>query len=191
MANYSMKDLQRIINKTPQSIRQVLKNNDSIKLLLEEHKVETPNKKVFYDDAILNALLEYYGISKKENAVEDAVGVGSDNIETAEKPNTNPPPSNDIDKDTAALQSEIEELKKQLEGQKKDISDLEKQLHDKEAERLHFIGENAKLVNLLAAERQERDKLLLLLPPANAPKTTIWSRFKRLFVREKEAAKDE
>ena len=186
-----MKDLQRIINKTPQSIRQVLKNNDSIKLLLEEHKVETPNKKVFYDDAILNALLEYYGISKKENAVEDAVGVDSDNTETAEKPDTNPPPSNDIDKDTAALQSEIEELKKQLEGQKKDISDLEKQLQDKEAERLHFIGENAKLINLLAAERQERDKLLLLLPTASPTKTTIWSRFKKLFVREKEAAKDE
>lgn len=191
MANYSMKDLQRIINKTPQSIRQVLKNNDSIKLLLEEHKVETPNKKVFYDDAILNALLEYYGISKKENAVEDVVGGDSDNTETAEKPDTNPPPSNDIDKDTAALQSEIEELKKQLEGQKKDISNLEKQLQDKEAERLHFIGENAKLINLLAAERQERDKLLLLLPPASPTKTTIWSRFKKLFMREKEAAKDE
>lgn len=200
MANYSMNDLQRLTGRTPQSIRQVFKKVESLKKLMAEHRKETPNKKVYYDDAILEALLEYYGLSKNNPAVADEVGGGVEDTENPENPQINPPPPVEANNNPSAaaqeqiegLQAKIEALEKQLQEQaeahQRATADLEKQLQDKEAERLHFIGENAKLISLLTAEKQEKDKLLLLMPPQEHK--TVWQKVKGLFTR-KEGGKNE
>ena len=198
MANYSMNDLQRLTDRTPQSIRQVFKKEEALKKLMAEHRQETPNKKVYYDDAILEALLEYYGLSKNNPAVADEVGGGVEDTENPENPTNNPPPppvesispSAPPEPQIEALQRQIAALEDEKRKQEKDIADLEKQLQDKEAERLHFISENAKLVNLLTAEKQEKEKLLLLMPPAAEKKKSLWSRIKGHFTREKEGVKE-
>ena len=198
MANYSMNDLQRLTGRTPQSIRQVFKKEEALKKLMAEHRKETPNKKVYYDDAILEALLEYYGLSKNNPAVADEVGGGVEDTENPENPTNNPPPPS-VENNTPsappepqieALQQQIAALEDEKRKQEKDIADLEKQLQDKEAERLHFIGENSKLINLLAAEKQEKEKLLLLMPPAAEKKKSLWGRIKGHFTREKEGVKE-
>lgn len=197
MANYSMNDLQRLLDRTPQSIRQVFKKVDSIRALLPQHRTVTPNKKVFFDDTILAALQDYYGLTENPHAVDDVVGGGDENTENPENPQTNPPPPPVEDnipdaaeeQELAGLQAKIKALEKEIQEQqekhKKETEDLEKQLQDKEAERLHFIGENSKLLSLLAAEKQEKDKLLLLLPPAAAERKGVWSKFKGLFSKSK------
>ena len=97
------------------------------------------------------------------------------------------------DKELEALRRQVEDLQQQLETERKgreaERADLEKQLQDKEAERRHFIGENAKLLNLLAEEQAEKSKLLLLMPPA-AEHRTLKQRIKGLFTR-KEGGKNE
>lgn len=197
MANYSMNELQRLTNRTPQSIRQVFKKEEKLIKLMAEHKTETPNRKVYYDDAILDALLEYYGISKNNTAVEDETGGKVEDTENPEKSTNSLPPPVESVSPSAPPETQIEALKRQIAAledekhkQEKDIADLEKQLQDKEAERLHFIGENAKLINLLAAEKQEKEKLLLLMPPATEKKKGLWNRIKRHFTREKEGVKE-
>ena len=202
MALYSMNQLQAEVMRTPQSIRQVFKNNDKLKALLPRHKITKPNKQVFYDEEILTALKEYYGLLENNPAVAEVVGGGIEDIENPENPQTNPPPpsASTVSPSAAeaakidALQGQIDALQKQLDeeqaSRQKERADLEKQLQDKEAERLHFIGENAKLLSLLAAEKQEKDKLLLLLPPSAAEKKTLWGKFKGLFHKEKEGGKE-
>lgn len=203
MALYTMNQLQTETQRTPQAIRKVFKNNEKLKALLPQHRIEKDNGRVYYDDAILEALLDYFGLSKNNPAVSAEVGGEVEDTENRENPQTNPPPASEEDKQPSAadkaeleaLQSQIEALKKELEEERenreKEKADLEKQLHDKEAERLHFVGENAKLLNLLAAEKQEKSQLLLLMPPAGATKKSVWGKFKGLFTREKEAAKNE
>ena len=203
MALYTMNQLQAELDRTPQQIRKVLKTKDKLIKLLPQHRIEKDNGRVFYDDAILEALKEYFGLSISAPAVDEEVGGGVEDTENAENPTNNPPPPTEEDSKPAAateaeieaLQGQIEALKKQLEeeqaNREKEKADLEKQLHDKEAERLHFVGENAKLLNLLAAEKQEKNQLLLLMPPAGAAKKSVWGKFKGLFTREKEAAKSE
>lgn len=198
MTNYSMNDLQRLTGRTPQSIRQVFKKEEALKKLMAEHRQETPNKKVYYDDAILEALLEYYGLSKNNPAVADEVGGGVEDTENPEIPTNNPPPppvesispSAPPEPQIEALQRQIAALEEEKQKQAKDIADLEKKLQDKEAERLHFIGENSKLINLLAAEKQEKEKLLLLMPPAMEKKKSLWGRIKGHFSREKEGVEE-
>ena len=199
MALYSMNQLQAEVNRTPQSIRQVLKSNDKLKALLPQHKITKPNKQVFYDEEILNALKEYYGLIEMPSAVVEEVGGDVENIENKANPINTPPLSAGSVSTSAAEQAEIEELHKQIEvlqkqleeeqtNRQKERADLEKQLQDKEAERLHFIGENSKLLTILAAEKQEKDKLLLLLPPAAEHRTFI-QKLKGLFTR-KEGGKE-
>ena len=221
MALYTMNQLQTETQRTPQAIRKVFKNNEKIKALLPQHRIEKDNGRVYFDDAILEALKEYFGLSNFNPAVAVEVGGGIEDTENRENPQTNPPPASEEYKQPsaadeekiAALEKQIEaleirlkdeqaqhekskaDLEQQLETERKgreaERADLEKQLQDKEAERRHFIGENAKLLNLLAAEQEEKGKLLLLMPPAGEAKKTVWSKFKGLFAREKEAAKSE
>ena len=192
MKMYTMSDLEKLTNHTAQGIRKVLHKEDKLTCLLAEHRTVTPNKRVFYDETILNELLDYYGLTKNNPLIENVVGGGVDETEKRENPPTNPPPPVEIDNNTSsapdakleALQGKIEALEKKIqedaEIHNKEIANLEKQLQDKEAERLHFIGENAKLTNLLAMEKEEKNKLLLLMP-AEAEKISVWSRIKRRF----------
>ena len=200
MAEYTMKDLETQTGKTAQSIHKVFNKNEEIKALLPKHKKKKGQRNFVYDDAILDALLVYYGEKEppeNKNAVEDRVVGQSDETETPSNHETSPggsvEPSAATDKELEALRRQVEDLQQQLETERKgreaERADLEKQLQDKEAERRHFIGENAKLLNLLAAEQEEKSKLLLLMPPA-AEHKTLKQRFKGLFTR-KEGGKNE
>ena len=193
---YSMKQLESITQRPPQTIRRLMRNNEELIALLPQHRVEKSGGRVFFDDAILDWLKNYFGIEEKK-LVADGVGVSVLEAEKAENPNTNAPaPANEVliaemrrqldelEEQVEAKDKEIDSLNKQLEDLKqqkdKEIANLEKQLNDKEAERLHFVSQNGVLTNLLAAEKQEK---LKLLPP---PRESLGKRIKNYFSKNKE-----
>lgn len=199
MAQYRMKELEVLVGKSHTAIRTAFSEDENIKALLPKHTIMKGKRGKAYDDVILDALRAYYGDKQppeNENAVEDRVVVDIEDNENPENTETIPggsvEPSAAADKELEALRRQVEDLTKQLEtereGREKERADLEKQLQDKEAERRHFIGENAKLLNLLAAEQEEKGKLLLLMPPAEH--RTLKQRIKGLFTR-KEGGKNE
>lgn len=200
---YTMKDLQERTQKTPQTIRRVLRTYPKAVSLIPEHRTETANGKVFFDDAILSCLLEYFGIEaqppENEPLSEESVGGGIMEEEASANPQTNPAPPTDespAEAEAEATQDDllkrIAELEAQLANERQEhadaIADLTQQLKDKDGERLHFISENAKLLALLAAEKQEKQAIQLMLPP---PRRTIGDRIRALFGKNKEAANNE
>lgn len=170
---YSMKQLQSITGKPPQTINRLMRKNESLIALLPEHRIKHSNGQVFYDEAIVNWLKEYFQLENKE-LVLDEVG-GGDTENAAEiSPKDSPRPSTDealIDE----LRRQIDELEEQIERKDKVIADLEEQLKTKEAERLHFVTQNSQLTALLIAEKQEKVRLL---PP---PKQTFGEKIKSFF----------
>lgn len=174
---YSMKQLQSITGKPPQTINRLMRKNESLIALLPEHRIKQSNGQVFYDEAIVDWLKEYFQLENKE-LVLDEVG-GGDTENAAEiSPKDSPRPSTDealIDE----LRRQVDELEEQVERKDKVIADLEKQLADKEAERLHFITQNGQLTALLMTVQQEKQKLL---PP---PKQPLGERIKGFFSRKK------
>lgn len=201
---YTMKQLAEKLERSPQSIHGVMRDDETIRALVPTHKIQRGKRNFVYDEVMLEALLVYYGYKaaepEKKDTVDSVVGGGVEDTENPENPQTNPPPPVEADINPSAaveeqiegLQAKIEALEKQLQEQaeahQRATADLEKQLQDKEAERLHFIGENAKLISLLTAEKQEKDKLLLLMPPQEH--RTVWQKVKGLFTR-KEGGKNE
>lgn len=175
---YSMKQLQTITGKPPQTIHRLMRDNESLIALLPEHRIKQTNGQVFYDEVILVWLKEYFQLENRPT-VEN--GVGGEEIENAaaEIPKHIPAPSSNealIDE----MRRQIEELEEQVENKDKTIADLEKQLQDKEAERLHFVTLNSQLTALLMAEKQEKQRLL---PP---PKQSLGERIRNIFSRNKE-----
>ena len=179
---YSMKQLQAITGKPPQTINRLMRRNESLIALLPEHRIQQSNKQVFYDDVILDWLKEYFQLDKKE-VVED----GEEGAITEDKPPEVPkhsPPASTNDALIDELRRQVDDLEEQIERKDKVIADLEQQLKDKEAERLHFVSQNGQLMALLVAEKQEKQRLL---PP---PKATFGEKVRGLFGRKKENKKD-
>lgn len=175
---YSMKQLQTITGKPPQTLHRLMRENESLIALLPEHRTKTNNGQVFYDDTILQWLKDYFQLADGP-AVENGVGEGDTENAAEESPKHSPPPSSNealIDE----MRRQIEELEEQVESKDREIADLEKQLQDKEAERLHFVTQNGQLMALLMAEKQEKQRLL---PP---PKQSLGERIKGFFSRNKE-----
>lgn len=178
---YTMNDLENKVGRTSQHIRQLLKKEQFSDLKKDHIRKEENTKRVYYDEVILDALLEYYHkkpTTEKKDTVEDAGGIEKKESEDSKNTETTAPSNNDDSKKIISL------LEQQLEEQKKRTEDLEKQLHDKEMERLHFISENAKLTNILAAEKQENERLLLLMAPQE--KKSFKERIKGFFKKDKE-----
>lgn len=175
---YSMKQLQSITGKPPQTINRLMRKNDSLIALLPEHRVKQSNGQVFYDEAILDWLKSYFQLENGP-AVEDVVGGGDTENAAEVSPKDSPSPSSNealIDE----LRRQVDELEEQIERKDKVIADLEAQLKDKEAERLHFITQNGQLTALLLTEKQEKQRLL---PP---PKQPLGERIRGFFSRKKE-----
>lgn len=179
---YSMANLEEITGKRQQVIRKVLNRYPETK----EHRLEKPNRTVFYDEFILDFLLKHFEI---ERPTGNVVGKSVVEPEAPANPQTNPPSGVDIAALTDAhnalvneLRGQISILESQLEQVRtehdKEIAQLRLDLEAKEAERLHFIGENQRVLSLLAAEKREKQALQLMLPP---PKKTIKERLKALF----------
>ena len=174
---YSMKQLQEITGKPPQTINRLMRTNEGLIALLPAHREKKSNNKVFYDDAILEWLKEYFDLEKLP-LTENGVAPSKNIVENEEIPNTTPRPSENealIDE----LKRQVDELEEQLAAKNKEILNLEKELSDKEAERLHFITLTSQLTALLAAEKQEKQKLL------PAPRQTLGERIKSLFGKTK------
>ena len=217
MALYKMSDLARITGRREQTIHKVFREDEEIKALLPQHRFTKGKRNVSFDDVILDALKQRFGIeepAENKNAVENRVVGDIEDNTNPEKTETTPgegvETSADAEQELEALRRQVEVLETQLKeeqakheqskadleqqleterkGREAERADLEKQLQDKEAERRHFIGENAKLLNMLAAEQEEKSKLLLLMPPAEH--RTFKQKIKGLFTR-KEAAKSE
>lgn len=205
---YSIKDIQKLIKRSPQSIYRLMKSNKELSALMPEHTINKGHN-VFYDDTIYEWFRNHYMIEESPSAADPLTetGVGGEisGTEAGENPQTNPPPSPDYAEAMAAKDELIAELRRQvssLEAEKaeekarheQEIADIEQDLRNKEAERLHFVSENDTLVKLLAAEKQEKQRLLLMLPPPEKQKRTLGQRIRAFFKRneaDKEAAEDE
>lgn len=179
---YSMKQLQTITGKPPQTLNRLMRRNESLIALLPEHREKLNNGQVFYDDTILNWFIEYFQIETGP-AVEDAVGGGETEQEADKIPQDSPRPSSN-DALIDELRRQVDELEELVERKDKVIADLEEQLKSKEAERLHFVTQNAQLTALLIAEKQEKVKLL---PP---PKQTFGEKVRAFFGRKKEQVEE-
>ncbi len=198
MALYSMKQLQELLDTTPQTIHRLLRQNTELKKLSVEHIIKKEGRKVFYDDVILEWLKNYFGIANGEVRTqaaggpdtstswggtternEEATAGGHEEKHTGgteEKPEQEPQENKSIEQ----LQRIIKDLEAQIQSKDKLIEDLEIQLKNKEAERIHFITENGQLLGLLAAEKAEKQRFL---PP---PKVPLGERIKKLFSGKKE-----
>ena len=205
---YSIKDIQKLINRSPQSIYRLMKSNKELAALIPEHTINKGHN-VFYDDTIYEWFRNHYMIEESPSAAVPLTGTGVgweiSEPEAGVNPQTNPPPAPDYAEIIAAKDELIAELRRQLsslEAEKaeekarheQEIADLQHDLSNKEAERLHFVSENDTLIKLLAAEKQEKQRLLLMLPPPQEEKKTIYQRIRGLFKRNtetEEAARDE
>lgn len=190
MALYSMKQLEELLDTTPQTIHRLLRQNTELKELSVEHIIKKEGRKVFYDDAILEWLKGYFGIENTEGKTQAAGGPDNSGIAggtterneeanaggTEEKQKQEPHEGQNIE----LLRQIIKDLEAQIQSKDKQIEDLEIQLKNKEAERIHFITENGQLLGLLAAEKAEKQRFL---PP---PKVPLGEKIKRLFSGKKE-----
>ena len=174
---YSMKQLQTITGKPPQTINRLMRKNEKLSILMEEHRIKQSNGQVFYDEVILEWLKEYFQLNNAP-AVED--DVANTIIENNPGENLQTQPRAPINEEQIEeLRKRVNELEEIIVRKDKVIADLEEQLKAKEAERLHFITQNGQLTALLLTEQQERIKLL---PP---PKQPLGVRIKEFFGRNK------
>lgn len=195
---YSVKQIAEAIQRTPQSIYRLFKSNKELAALLERHTIKD-GRNVYYDDTVYEWFCHYYLLNEAEGQaeenkplVENGVVGGFEETQTEENPLDTPRPSADFETIAAAKDETIEALRQQIQAleqqlaeerasKAREISDLEKQLQDKEAERLHFITENSKLSSIIQAEKQERQQLMLMLPPPKPQRQSIGQRIKALF----------
>lgn len=159
MTQYTIEELTSIIKVSKQSIYNIL-NKD--KAFLKEHSTRK-QRKIYYDKAVLDKLIEYYGVTEEAEApAEEAVEAAETPTEAAE-PQAAP---TDQQEEIKALQSKIEALEKLLEEKNERIAVLE-------AQEQELIKQNGLTLLLLQEEKQEK---LLLLPPAKSEKKTLWQR---------------
>ena len=162
MTQYTIEELTSIIKVSKQSIYNIL-NKD--KAFLKEHSTRK-QRKIYYDKAILDKLIEYYGVTEEAEApaapTEETVEAAETPIEAAE-PQAAP---TDQHEEIKALQSKIEALEKLLEEKNERIAVLE-------AKEQELIKQNGLTLLLLQEEKQEK---LLLLPPTKSEKKTWWQR---------------
>ena len=173
---YSMRQLQTITGKPPQTIHRLMRENASLIALLPEHRTKQDNGQVFYDEAILEWLKNYFQLKNGPVSGNEVGGVNQKD-EAEEIPNHTAPASKAL---IDEMKQQIRELEQQIASKDKEIADLEKQIQDKEAERLHFVTQNGQLMALLMAEKQEKQRLL---PP---PRKPIIERIKGLFSRNED-----
>lgn len=182
---YSMKDLQTITGKPPQTINRLMRLNKELIALLPEHRTKLTNGKVFYDDAILEWLKDYFSLENNPAVSNDVAPDEKNNTDEENPVITPPPPVNEVLLDE--LRRQIDELEEQISSKDTQILNLEKELSAKEAERLHLLTLTTQLTALLAAEKQEKQKLL------PAPKPSFSERLRSIFGknRNKETSNNE
>lgn len=164
---YSMKDLSSRVKKTQQALYQLINKNKDLESIVKEHS-EKKGKLRFYDEAVLEWLINYYGITKPT-----ADEVGESIVEPTEEvlpQSTAPtrPTEADLAIELSSIRAENEALKTAIEALK---NDLERERAEKKEIR-EQLG-----ISLLAL-RQEQEEKQLYLP---APRKTLSQFFKGLF----------
>ena len=125
---YSMDDLSRLLNVSKQSLYKLIKNNQELSTLINEHST-TVKRKIFYDDEVLSWFKRYY-----RQGVSSGVGADVSQDETSK-----------ITEDTA-LQGRIEKLEAQVEALKAQIEETEARLKACEKEKQRLFEENGALL---------------------------------------------
>lgn len=151
---YTIKQLSSKCQVSIQSIYNLKSKNQDFNQLVSSHSIKR-GKQIFYDETVLNWLLEYYGGTKSELKDDDG-GYEASTASADDKPINSPPA------DTEALERQIEALQTQLAAA--------------EQERTSLIQQNAQLLLLLQEEKQE--KMLLL---ETAKKKPLIERLKGFF----------
>lgn len=156
---YSIDDLASKCQVSKQSIYNLIsKNKDFVK-----DNSRKQQRKIKYNQAVLDLLLDYYGTEATEQEQQPLNKSGTETTTNS--------PTDEKDALIAALQAEIEALKKQLQ----DTDTLKQQLQEKEAMVKELLTQNGALILTIQQQQQER---MALLP---APKKSIGERIKSIF----------
>lgn len=160
---YSINDLASRAGVSCQSVYNILSKD---KEFVKENSTKQ-QRKIKYNQAVLDRILEYYG---KDQAFPDT----KDETESAaQEPALLPDkPGTKVVDDSAVL---LEAKDREIEELRVEIERLTKALDKSEADRNTFIAQNNQLLLLLQQEKQEK---MLLLP---APKKTLGQRIKNRF----------
>ena len=124
--------------------------------------------KIYYNQAAMNFFLSYYSADTEKKIPDKII-----DTDTAEAQAKNPP--SEASYTDKPHESQLDELKAEIEALQTEIGALRKQLEIKEAERLELLRQNGALILTLQQEKQEK---MLLLP---APKKTLSERVKGFF----------
>ena len=127
-------------------------------------------RKIYYNQAAMDFFLSYYSAdTDTDKKIPDKIIDTDKAEEQAENP---PSEASYTDK---PHESQLDELKAEIEALQTEIGALRKQLEAKEAERLELLRQNGALILTLQQAQQEK---MLLLP---APKKTLSERVKGFF----------
>lgn len=168
---YTINDISETVKISKPSLYALIKKNSAF---IKDNSVRR-QRKIYYNQAAMDFFLAYYQPDRKTDSEEIPVSDIEKNTaeeraeEQAEKapieaPQTEQPPEdqlNALERKIAALEAEIETLRKQLEKT--------------EAEKNEILRQNGEVLLLLQMEKQEKQ---LYLP---APKKTLADRVKSLF----------
>lgn len=154
---YSMRDLSTILNKSPQALYKLIKQNQSLSTIINENS-EKNGRFIKYGEPVLSWLVDYYGISLNQEGEKEA----------PEAPVIVPAVI-----DVKVYEDKINALESQIQA-------LTASLGDKDKEISYFKEQNAQLLLLLQLEKQEKALLL------SAPKKSIKDKIRTLFMKSKE-----
>lgn len=159
MAEYTMKQLSEIIDRTQSMIYNYIKEE---KEFYEKHRRKDTKKGFLYDEEALERL-------KLKSGVLNGVGWGDSNEAKSNIPlHTLPMDAVEEEERKTDTEEELEEAKKQIE-------ELNKRCEALETENKDLREQNGNLLWLLTQEKLEKQKLL---PP---PRKSIRERLKELF----------
>lgn len=184
MMNYSINELAKRVEKTPQAIYYLAKHSKEFQSVAKEHTIKS-GKAIRYDEAVLEFLINYYGIESKG---EDVFDETSENLNVFDENEPNADENAEIFK-SQPTDAEIRFLKEKCAFYENQISALEARLDQADADRRASDADrrdvqqtNAALLLMLQDERSKNQRLL---EAAEAEKPTLGDRIKGWFKREK------
>lgn len=120
---FQMKDLTSIINKTPQAVYALIKNNQELSSIVKDNSTKS-GRLTFYGQPVLDWLINYYQIEiKTESAPEK--GISENNA--SECPEPTPPPTGnqtpDVSGELAQLRLEIQHLTEENQRLRQEVAE--------------------------------------------------------------------
>ena len=184
---YSMKQLESITGKAPQTLHRLMRQKKSLIELLPEHRIKLNDGKVFYDEAILEWFNSYF-LLENQQTIENAVGA-DEKIDTENENTETQRPS--VNEKIAAMKAEIQAkeeiiesikqaniaLQERIEAQERDIESKTQQI-----ERL-IVSNNALSITV---NRAQQERMLL-----EAKKQNLFQRIKTKLLGEKKTEKSQ